>query len=217
MHTTQICLGNGASNRPITGARKHTKMNETAIHNRANSHPARHPARHISITAESATDFFEHLFMGEHITAEQWHVIQSVRCLAKAGRRSQGVRVRLHSHSQYWGMPHLPPCEGPTNAAAERRWKLFVLYLKPFVEHHQVDRTLADLLIHGGHVTWAGDPIYAGARGGGACEGNGAAAGLPSKTTRRRADHPHAGFTINAIHHAVHVIDYVFEKTVRRR
>ncbi|MES2253371.1 MAG: hypothetical protein V4482_06815 [Pseudomonadota bacterium] len=173
-----------------SGAIKHTKIT----------------VKHTKITDESATDFFEQLFTGQHITPEHWQLISAIRRLAVNGRRSQGVGVRLQSHSQYWGMPHMRARDTYVNASAERRWKLFLLYLRPFVEHQLVDRKMTELLMHGGHVMCAG--------------GHATAVGL-TKTKRpvseRASDLARAGFTIGAVQNTLRIIEYVFEKTVRRR
>jgi hypothetical protein len=151
--------------------------------------------KRIKIIDTVKNDFFEQLFLTEKITPEHWQLITDIRRLAFQARRSQGIRVRLQSHSQHWGMPLVFADDGYTSPRAERRWKLFVYYLKPLTDHQWLDKQLLELLLFGGHIL-SEDEVM----------------GRPSQS-----DFTQTGFTIDAVHHMLLVIQYVYEKAHRRR
>jgi hypothetical protein len=101
--------------------------------------------------------------------------------------------VRLQSHSQYWGMPLVCSDDGYVNARAERRWKVFMFYLKPFIDHQWLDTQLLELLLFGGHILWADDVMD------------------------RRLPRRVPAFGNETVHHMLLVIEYVYEKVHRRR
>jgi hypothetical protein len=167
--------------------------------------------RHAKIIDTVSTDLFGQLFMGENITPEQWQLIIDVRRLAFFARRSQGICVRLQSHSKYWGMPLVCSDDGYENGRTERKWRLFLFYLKPFLEHGWLDRQLLELLLFGGGVLFADDikdvlllkaeVDYS----------------EPEPEKRARSDLARLGFSMDVVHHALCVIEYVYEKVCRSR
>lgn len=140
-------------------------------------------------------DFFEQLFLTEKITPEQWQLITDIRRLASCARRSQGIKLSLQSHSRYWGMPLVFSDDGYTSARAERRWKFFLSYLKPFIDHQWLDKKVLELLLFGGHIMSEDDVMG----------------------RRPQSDFVQLGVNIATIHHMLLVVEYVYEKAHRRR
>ena len=169
-------------------------MPQTCVTNQGGTTPVRIKSKHFKIIDTVQSDFFEQLFQAEKITTEQWQLITDIRRLAFRARRSQGIRVRLQSHSQYWGMPLVCSDDGYVNARAEERWKLFLRYVKPFIDHQWFDKQLLELLLFGGHVLWGDDVM--------------------GRQPSRRAP---AGFGMESVHHMLLIVEYVFEKVHRRR
>ncbi len=168
-------------------------MPQTCVTNQSGTTPVRIKSKHFKIIDTAQSDFFEQLFDAEKITIEQWQLITDIRRLAFCARRSQGIRVRLQSHSQYWGMPLVCSDDGYVNARAERRWKVFMFYLKPFIDHQWLDTQLLELLLFGGHVLCADDVMD------------------------RRLPRRVPAFGNETVHHMLLVIEYVYEKVHRRR
>lgn len=140
-------------------------------------------------------DFFEQLLLAEKITTEDWQLIADIRRLASCARRSQGIRVHLQSHSQHWGMPLVFSDDGYVSAQAEQRWKLFLFYLKPFIDHQWLDKKALELLLFGGHVLCEDDVMG----------------------RRPQSDFVRLGVSIETVHHVLLIIKYVYEKTHRKR
>ncbi|MES2608252.1 MAG: hypothetical protein V4544_05955 [Pseudomonadota bacterium] len=152
--------------------------------------------KRVKIIDTAAIDFFQQLFLKEQITPEHWRLITDIRCLAFRARRRQGIRVRLQSHSQYWGMPLVCSDDGYVNARAERRWKLFMFYLKPFIDHQWLDKQMLELLLFGGHMLFADDVLH---------------------SKRKESDIDRLGLTLEMIHNSLLIIEYVYVKAHRRQ
>ncbi|MDP3372026.1 MAG: hypothetical protein Q8S21_03960 [Candidatus Paracaedibacteraceae bacterium] len=135
-------------------------------------------------------DTIEKLFEAELITKEQWQLVKDLRQLAYRARRSQGVRVHLQSHSQYWGMPPISGSDGYENKRAERKWKLFLLYAKPFIEQQWLNQNVFNLIVHGGATIES------------------------EKNNKRIVNLP---FTAAQLDHVFQIIKYVYEKAYRRK
>ena len=150
------------------------------------------PVSHNTIITDTqGHDAVEMLFEMERITKEQWQLTKKLRRLAYHARRSQGVRMRLQSHSQHWGMPNISGNDDYENKRAERKWKLFLLYTKPFIEHHWLDAHLFNLIVLGGAVLESGKN---------------------NKLTIKSIP-----FTTVQLDHAFQIIEYVYEKAHQRR
>jgi hypothetical protein len=161
------------------------------------------PSTRTTIIESNVSDYFKHLFDNDKITQEQWQMITSIRKLAYQGRRSQAVQTRLKSHGQYWGMPHICSNDSYINARAETKWKRFMLYLKPFVQHQWLDTKILQLLFHGGRVLTEDDLKNA---------------KMPNKAlTPRPSDESLLGLTLDSIQHMLLIISYVYERVHRRR
>ena len=167
--------------------------------------------RYTKIIDTVSTDLFEQLFMAESITPEQWQLIIDVRRLAFFARRSQGICVRLQSHSKHWGMPLVCSDDAYENGRTERKWKLFLFYLKPFLEHGWLNKQLLELLLFGGGVLFADDVKDVLLLKAAAWDLE------PEPKKLAHSDLTRLGFSMDVIHHALCVIEYVYEKVYRSR
>lgn len=156
----------------------------------------RHTKRkRIKIIHSTHNDFFEHLRSKEIITAQDWQLITDIRRLAFCARRSQGIRIHLQSHSQNWGMPLVFGDDGYIKAYAERRWKLFLHFLKPFLDHQWLDTKLTELLVFGGRI-FCEDQVM---------------------KRKPRSDFDSLGIGIDHVRQALLIVRYAYEKTYRKR
>ena len=217
-------MGAGESGMSESGVRVDMRVGRGAISVGGGITVALPIIRRTKIINTGATDFVQQLFVKEQITPEQWQLVRDIRRLALHARRSQGIRAHLQSHSQYWGMPHICSQDTYVNARAEQKWKLFLFYLKPFTEHQWLDSQMLELLFHGGQVICA----HKSERGKTGVVPGGVAGvapgivhgivpvGTPSEE-REKSDLSQVGFTLEAVQNALLVIEYVYEKTYRRR
>lgn len=146
-------------------------------------------SRCTKIIDTSAIDSIEHLFLCKRITKEQWQLVNSLRKIALQARRSKGIRTHLQSHSQYWGMPHICSQDDYVNKRAERRFNLFMLFIKPFIEHQLFDKYMLHLIVYGGAMLKGGDVIQ-----------------QPSVS---------AVYSVKQIEYALQIIEYVYNKAYR--
>ena len=151
--------------------------------------------KRIKIINGTHNDFFEQLHSKEKITADDWQLITDIRRLALCARRSQGIRIHLQSHSQNWGMPLVFGEDGYVKAYAERRWKLFLNFLKPFLDHQWLDTKLTELLVFGGRI-FCEDQVM---------------------KRKPRSDFDYLGIGIDHVRQALLIVRYAYEKTYRKR